>query len=339
MWITKRRRKSCRCAHAYLLLMAHERDPSRSAALGVRRDGDRVASVGVLPKHTMTMPLVLALVLMAAALSGGWAAAATGQTETPSLGTVTGGTHVNPSTLNEEKIVGGTGTTIQMRPYMVSIAMRVGKTYELQCGATILDASHVLTAAHCLENKNLSLYQLRAGSTSHTTGGQVRTLSRIGVPTTFNEDTYDYDVAVLKLSKPLILDGKTTRAVDLVKAKTPVKVNTKVVLIGWGFEDTSHSLALPTSLQEVEVDSIDRGECSADYEGINTVTDRMFCVMSENRDSCQGDSGGPAINKATGQQMGIISWAKGCAQMGYPGVYTDLANSQIRSFIDGELKK
>lgn len=281
---------------------------------------------------TKFYPRALVLAVMAAVLSEGWA----GQTAKLDIGEFAKSSS-NPSWLKTKKIIGGQLSTIEAHPYMVSIGILQGDSYEQQCGATILDASHVLTAAHCVLNKTLSLYKLRAGSTSRKLGGQERTLSKISVPAKFNPDTYDYDAAVLKLSHPLVLDGKTTKAVALAKVKTTVKAGTPLVLVGWGFEDSANTESA-INLEDVEVTSIDNSECASDYASTNEVTERMFCGMAEGKDSCQGDSGGPSINKATGQQVGIISWALGCAQMGYPGVYTDVASAEIRAFIDSELK-
>lgn len=50
----------------------------------------------------------------------------------------------------------------------------------------------------------------------------------------------------------------------------------------------------------------------------------MLCAgyLKGGQDSCQGDSGGPLVYM--GKQIGVVSWGKGCADPGYPGVYTDI---------------
>merc|ERR1712150_90655 len=65
----------------------------------------------------------------------------------------------------------------------------------------------------------------------------------------------------------------------------------------------------------------------------------MICAADDGKDSCQGDSGGPLIVRADDSdedvQVGIVSWGKGCAKPGYPGVYArvsekiDWINEQI----------
>uniref|UniRef100_A0A8D0ADB2 trypsin n=1 Tax=Sander lucioperca TaxID=283035 RepID=A0A8D0ADB2_SANLU len=77
------------------------------------------------------------------------------------------------------------------------------------------------------------------------------------------------------------------------------------------------------TLQEVSVPLVSITQCNAAY-GI--ITSNMICagLPAGGKDSCQGDSGGPLVTKSgsTWVQVGVVSFGKGCALPGYPGVYT-----------------
>ena len=59
------------------------------------------------------------------------------------------------------------------------------------------------------------------------------------------------------------------------------------------------------------------------------ITDRMLCAGDRGgKDSCQGDSGGPLVCKDEQSDRfilwGVVSWGKGCAVEGNPGLYADV---------------
>lgn len=62
---------------------------------------------------------------------------------------------------------------------------------------------------------------------------------------------------------------------------------------------------------------------------------RMICAGFEEggKDACQGDSGSPMVDKKTRKLHGIVSWAFGCAYPHVPGVYSNVANLEIRQWI------
>ncbi|NXT86302.1 TRY1 protein, partial [Zapornia atra] len=80
----------------------------------------------------------------------------------------------------------------------------------------------------------------------------------------------------------------------------------------------------PNKLQCLNAPVLTSSECSSAYPG--QITKNMICVgfLEGGKDSCQGDSGGPVV--CNGQLQGIVSWGIGCAQKGYPGVYTKVCN-------------
>ena len=95
---------------------------------------------------------------------------------------------------------------------------------------------------------------------------------------------------------------------------------------GWG--TTSEGGSLASELMKVDVPVVSDDNCRDSY-GQNDIADSMICagLPQGGKDSCQGDSGGPFM--CGNQLSGIVSWGYGCAEPGYPGVYT-----QTSYFVD-----
>ena len=74
--------------------------------------------------------------------------------------------------LDPAEIVGG-----QLAPSPIPWQAAIQHGESFICGATILDAFSVLSAAHCFYGRNSTdEYSIRAGTTEKSNGGQVRFL-------------------------------------------------------------------------------------------------------------------------------------------------------------------
>ncbi|MDQ1712204.1 MAG: transrane protease serine 9, partial [Frankiaceae bacterium] len=139
-----------------------------------------------------------------------------------------------------------------------------------------------------------------------------------------------HDSALLKLSTattapPITLAG----AADDVY-ETP---GTTVRVTGWGDQTDTLGLTATSQLRYVDLQVVSDSSCGTTNFGFDAATG--VCASALLKDSCQGDSGGPLFATAgtTRIQIGIVSYGTGCALPEFPGVYAEVNNSQIRSWI------
>ncbi|XP_017082346.2 trypsin [Drosophila eugracilis] len=223
------------------------------------------------------------------------------------------------------RIVNGESADIENFPYQVSIQTTKGSHF---CGGSLIAADTVLTAAHCMQSYAASELQVRVGSSSRSSGGEVVTVRAFKYHEGYNSKLLINDVAIMKLSTPVRQTSKI-RTIELADSE-PVS-GTDAVVSGWG---TTCFLfcSSPDTLLQVGVQLLHKTDCASDnYSyGSDSIKDTMVCATGEKKDACQGDSGGPLV--ANGKQVGVVSWGSGCAWTGYPGVYADVA--ALKSWID-----
>ncbi len=233
----------------------------------------------------------------------------------------------------DPRIVGGSPVPDGKYRFMAVLVIQNRGGGSSLCGGSLIDRNSVLTAAHCLVDARA--VDLAVGRTVISRPqGQVRTAARWFSHPRFDLDRdFSYDAAVLKLNRAVSNIG-------------PIKLSTarqngleapgrNLTVAGWGTTREGGNTA--DRMREVSVPVVSDARAQAAYATQNPVLrfypGLMVAAGTGDKDSCQGDSGGPLFKPSIRTQVGIVSYGLGCARAGYPGVYTEINNPGIRSFI------
>jgi secreted trypsin-like serine protease len=267
-------------------------------------------------------------------------------------------------------IVGGQSASIASFPFQVALydPQAGSPAAGFFCGGVIVDATHVITAAHCVtgsgqQGSSSGEVAVLAGSTSLETPdpGSVRDPVQVStVDSHYNPVTSNYDLALLTLAHPL-WSGSTAPVVNGVNTIAPLTLDpnkasiyanpnaTPAILAtssGWGDVNPApgHAASYPTSLRAVQLPLVSESTCEEEYSTIEQpITSSMICAGGGRSrvDTCYGDSGGPlVVDQDTPARppddyvlAGLVDFGNGCAQPGYAGVYTRISSQEIMHFL------
>ncbi|XP_036599952.1 transmembrane protease serine 4 [Trichosurus vulpecula] len=226
--------------------------------------------------------------------------------------------------LLDPRVVGGHEGSVETWPWQVSIRHHRAHF----CGGSILDHYWILTASHCFRTyPEVAQWKVKAGTDRLYSRSPYLDIDKIFVFQFNMLYPKENDLALIKLKKPLVMSGRV-RPICLPFFDEELAPNTPLWIIGWGSMKESEEKFSKT-LQQAEVQLIDRNQCNDKDAYFGSITENMLCagVPGRSVDSCQGDSGGPLMYfKERWQIVGIVSWGYGCGQDNIPGVYTRVSS-------------
>ena len=228
-------------------------------------------------------------------------------------------------------VVGGFKAAPGQWPFQVALLdASVANNANAQfCGGALIDKLFVVTAAHCVFGSRATEIDVLTGTQSLAIGGTRRHVAAIRIHPGYNDNTLDFDIAIIKL-KTAATGIVVSHLISQRQEAALAPAGTQTWVTGWGSTIASGG-GYPKDLYQVGVPIVSRTDCNDANSYNGEITARMICAGFKNggKDSCDGDSGGPMIVKdSLGRwraQAGIVSWGDGCAQPNLYGVYSRVA--------------
>uniref|UniRef100_T1J1Z4 Peptidase S1 domain-containing protein n=1 Tax=Strigamia maritima TaxID=126957 RepID=T1J1Z4_STRMM len=189
---------------------------------------------------------------------------------------------------NQFRILGGNPATPYNYPEMVLVIYNQMTV----CGGTILNQQYIVTAAHCAEDTNASLYTVLAGTYNIRileTSRRILRVKRVILHPGFNRRTYNNDIALLELRETLVFNSYIQPTCMPLRIRSYNGI--AAMAVGWG--KTTQTGSMSNILKEVTMPIVSQPNCQNSF-GSHQIYNSMICAgVQQAKDTCGGDSGGP----------------------------------------------
>ncbi|KAJ3648805.1 hypothetical protein Zmor_020580 [Zophobas morio] len=258
------------------------------------------------------------------------------QKESPTLTTISKVNNVSEcGIVSVPLIVGGELASEKEFPHMAVIGFGLSPDAELKwdCGGSLISELYVLTAAHCLESRQLGPSQkirfgiLRLQDTSSNLQERLVT-KRIPHPE-HKSPLKANDIALIQMDQPIIFTPSVRPACLSVN---DIRPGNKALATGFG-KVTYEAESGSESLMKVTLTIYSNDKCEKILPAKETIRNTMLCAgkLSGGKDTCQGDSGGPLQTVLKDPYCmysiaGVTSFGKFCGFANAPAIYTKVSS-------------
>ncbi|WP_165313788.1 S1 family peptidase [Vibrio ziniensis] len=210
------------------------------------------------------------------------------------------------------------------------------------CGGTILDSTHILTAAHCVytsdpDNSLYSLFTTVVPNLQYESYFPYNIPEKTRVAKIYYRDDYDSsslnnDLAILELESELLTISESNYSIRPSTGSDYRDVSESFVAVGHG--NTETGVDQVDYLQRATLSYVPNSSCE-----YGNITDTKLCMEGAvslsnglETSTCQGDSGGPLYWYSGGEyiQVGLTSYGPGtfCGDSRYSAtsVFTEIYN-------------
>ena len=210
-------------------------------------------------------------------------------------------------------IIDGDDANLKDYPWQVSIQYAEIKGFHY-CGGAIIDATHILTAAHCVSDTTHPFEITAGGDGSRAKLKNLPTVKKVSIHPEYRDDqnrSEGFDIAVLEMSRPILFSA-SIQPILLPDSKTEQETYFKedvFAITGWGYDRTGQTTA---QLKVVQGLSLKRKKAGDLFFAFN---------VKNHHTSCLGDSGGPLVRMDTKTLIGLSSYGSSSDCLNRDGFY------------------